>query len=107
MQLEFLARIAASPLPMAFTRREDIDRVRLLRAAGLVIALVPMPDDPYAAGGPERAAQVLAVTEKGRQELAAVSDPAVRDEPRIAASALVAHRMRQTWNRVFQAASRD
>ena len=48
---------------------EEIDKVRILRAAGLVIAFVPDPGEPFTLGGPERAAQVLAITEKGLEEL--------------------------------------
>lgn len=61
MSVEFLRQLAASPLPKAFTAPNDVDAVRILRQAGLVIALV---DEP-----PERGARVLAVTEKGKSEL--------------------------------------
>ena len=61
MSLELLRQIASSPLPQSFTAADDIDAVRVLRQAGLVLALV---DDP-----PERGARVLAITEKGNREL--------------------------------------
>lgn len=61
MSMEFLRQVAAAPLPKSFTRAEDIDAVRILRQAGLVIALV---DEP-----PEGAAKVVAITEKGNAEL--------------------------------------
>lgn len=61
MSLEFLSMIASSPLPKSFTAAKDIDAVRILRQAGLVIALLDV--------APEGAAKVLAVTEKGRGEL--------------------------------------
>lgn len=61
MSVELLRQIAATPLPKSFNAAKDIDAVRILRQAGLVLALV---DEP-----PEAAARVLAVTEKGKNEL--------------------------------------
>lgn len=61
MSVEFLRQIAATPLPKSFNAAKDIDAIRILRQAGLVLALV---DEPA-----EGAARVLAVTEKGRDEL--------------------------------------
>jgi hypothetical protein len=61
MSLELLSLIASSPLPKSFTGQKDIDAVKILRQAGLVIAAMDVP--------PEGAAKVLAVTEKGRDEL--------------------------------------
>jgi len=61
MSVEFLRQIAASPLPKSYTAPEHIDAVRILRQAGLVIAMVNEP--------PEAGARVLAITEKGRIEL--------------------------------------
>ncbi len=61
MSLEFLSLIASSPLPKSFTTQKDIDAVKILRQAGLVIAAMDV--------APEGAAKVLAVTEKGRDEL--------------------------------------
>lgn len=61
MSVEFLRQLAASPLPTSLTARNDVDAVRILRQAGLVLALV---DEP-----PERGARVLAITEKGNSEL--------------------------------------
>ncbi|RZL58981.1 MAG: hypothetical protein EOP75_01825 [Variovorax sp.] len=69
MALDLLKQIASSPLPMYFRSSEDIDKVRLLRAAGLVIAFVPTDADPLIARPAERAAEVFAVTQKGRETL--------------------------------------
>lgn len=70
MTMNLLRQIAGSRLPVSFYRSEDIDGVRVLRAAGLVVALVPSPSDPLALSGSRPAAQVLAITQKGREELA-------------------------------------
>ena len=70
MPTNLLAVIASSRMPMSFRLPEEIDKVRILRTAGLEIAFVPGTDDPFRRGGPERAAQVLAITEKGQEELA-------------------------------------
>jgi hypothetical protein len=75
MTMNLLRQIAGSRLPVTFYRTEDIDGVRLLRAAGLVVALVPSPSDPLALSGEPSAAQVLAITQKGREELVAFSYP--------------------------------
>jgi hypothetical protein len=61
MSIEFLRQVAATPLPKSFTHDKDIDAVKILRQAGLVIALV---DEP-----PEGAAKVVAITERGTDEL--------------------------------------
>jgi hypothetical protein len=61
MSIEFLRQVAATPLPKSFTHAKDIDAVKILRQAGLVIALV----DEL----PEGAAKVMAITERGKDEL--------------------------------------
>lgn len=61
MSVEFLRQIAATPLPRSFNAKQDVDAIRILRQAGLVLAMV---DEP-----PEFGARVLAITEKGRAEL--------------------------------------
>jgi len=61
MSIEFLRQVAATPLPKSFTHARDVDAVRILRQAGLVIALLDAP--------PEGGAQVIAITDKGRAEL--------------------------------------
>lgn len=65
-----LRHIATSRLPMSFHRREDIEQIEALRAQGLLIALVPAPADPLSMSGPAEAAQVLALTQKGRAAVA-------------------------------------
>lgn len=81
MTMNLLKQIAGSRLPVTFYREEDIDGVRLLRAAGLVVALVPSPSDPIALSGSPTAAQVLALTQKGREELARFDYPQSRSVP--------------------------
>lgn len=76
MTMNLLKQIAGSRLPMTLYRAEDIDQVRILRAAGLVVALVPSASDGASRSHP--AAQVLAVTQKGREELAQFSYPESR-----------------------------
>lgn len=61
MSIEFLRQIAATPLPTSFSSTKEMDAIRMLRQAGLVLALM---DEP-----PERAARILAITAKGRDEL--------------------------------------
>ncbi|MBB3179193.1 hypothetical protein FHW64_003605 [Variovorax sp. Sphag1AA] len=76
MAIDLLRRIAGSPLPMSFTQTADIDRVRILRAAGLVVAFVPAAHHPSIALLLQRPAQVLGITQKGRDELLAHDDSA-------------------------------
>ncbi|MDM0032122.1 hypothetical protein QTI33_08220 [Variovorax sp. J22P271] len=76
MSVEFLKQIAATPLPKSFNAAKDIDAIRILRQAGLVLALV---DEP-----PERAARVLAITEKGCDELLRFHYPEGRPVRRLA-----------------------
>jgi hypothetical protein len=78
MTMTLLKQIAGSRLPVSFYRNEDIDGVRVLRAAGLVVALVPSPSDPQTLSGSHPAAQVLAVTQKGREELSKFDFPESR-----------------------------
>jgi hypothetical protein len=78
MTINLLRQIAGSRLPVTFSRDEDIDGVRMLRAAGLVVAFVPSPSSPLSLSGSPSAAQVLAVTQKGREELGKFSYPQSR-----------------------------
>lgn len=75
MSMDLLKQIAASRLPVSFRTPTEVDGVRILRQAGLVIAFVPAPSDPLKLSGAEPAAQVLAITEKGREELARIRYP--------------------------------
>ncbi|WP_070062706.1 hypothetical protein [Variovorax boronicumulans] len=78
MAMNLLKQIAGSRLPVSFYRTADIDQVRVLRAAGLVVALVPAPSNSLTLSGSPSAAQVLAITQKGREELAKFSYPQSR-----------------------------
>ncbi|MGK6310736.1 hypothetical protein [Variovorax sp. DT-64] len=72
MSVEFLRQIASSPLPRSFTAPDDIDAIRVLRQAGLVLALI---DEP-----PERVARVVAITQKGNDELLRIHYPEGRQK---------------------------
>ncbi|MDN8618779.1 hypothetical protein [Variovorax ginsengisoli] len=90
MSVELLRQIAASPLPKSFTAAEDVNAVKILRQAGLVLALV---DEP-----PERGARVLAITEKGNAELLRFHYPEVRqqrDPARVSWLQIAAERARE------------
>jgi hypothetical protein len=92
MAMNLLRQIAGSRLPMPFYRKEDIDGVRVLRAAGLVVALIR----PASTDGSLAEAQVLAITQKGREELAKFGYPESRAlrwrfrMPRIRSAAFIA-----------------
>jgi hypothetical protein len=79
MAMDLLNQLAGSRLPVTLFNPVEIDQVRLLRAAGLVIALTPAASDPLALAGTAGGAQVLAITQKGREELARFSYPG--DQP--------------------------
>lgn len=79
MPMNLLAVIASSRLPLSLRTEEEIDKVRILRAARLVIAFVPGSGSPFQNAGPERAAHVVAITERGRQELRRAHDPHAGD----------------------------
>jgi len=66
MAMDLLRLLAACPLP-AICRGEEIDLVRSLRAAGLVVALTPAKDGMPAAASDH--AVVLSITPKGQQQL--------------------------------------
>lgn len=65
MSTELLKEVAADRLPRLFYRPKDIKNARVLREAGLVVALFSHRDGhgeiPYA--------EVLAITEKGHRQL--------------------------------------
>ncbi|MDM0117161.1 hypothetical protein QTI66_34110 [Variovorax sp. J22R133] len=69
MGIDLLKHIASSPMPMYFRLPEDIEKVRILRAAGLVIAFIPPGPDALTAKVSGREAEVYAVTQKGRETL--------------------------------------
>lgn len=61
MPVELLKAIANKPLPLTITDPADIDKLRVLRAAGHVVVLLPSP------GSDQAFARVLHVTPKGRE----------------------------------------
>jgi hypothetical protein len=63
-----LKQIAASRLPSVMSSPKDVDAVLKLRAAGLVLAITPSAADLAKMPG-LRVVQVLAVTQKGFEEL--------------------------------------
>jgi hypothetical protein len=70
MAMDLLRQLAGSSLPATFRTPVEIDKIKLLRAAGLVIALTPASSGALTLPGTGDAAQVLAITERGREELA-------------------------------------
>lgn len=77
MPMEFLRRIAEQKLPYTVYAPTDIDKLRVLRAAELVTAFIP-PAETLAHGGEShRAAQVLAITPKGKEALKVQANRAV------------------------------
>ncbi|MGJ7613291.1 MULTISPECIES: hypothetical protein [unclassified Variovorax] len=77
MPSEMLKQIAASRLPLVMSASKDVDAVLKLRAAGLVLALVPSAADIAKMPG-LRVVQVLAVTQKGCEELQRIRYPGER-----------------------------
>ncbi|MBB3181622.1 hypothetical protein [Variovorax sp. Sphag1AA] len=75
MAMDLLRQLAASSLPATFSTPVEIDKIKLLRAAGLVIALTPASPAALTPSDTTDAAHVLAITEKGREELARFSFP--------------------------------
>lgn len=65
MAMEFLKEVASAPLPRIAYRKSEIDCIRVLRAAGLVIAQIPEETAP----GEIPYAKVVAVTERGHREM--------------------------------------
>lgn len=61
MPVELLKVIVHQSLPLTVTDENDIDKLRVLRAAGYVSVLLPSP------GGDQRFARVLRITAKGRE----------------------------------------
>lgn len=80
MAMDLLKQLASSPLPAYFRSPEDIDKIRLLRGAGLVRAFVSTEHDAGRAAVPRQAAQVIAITQKGRDALQEAGYPEGRHE---------------------------
>jgi hypothetical protein len=74
MSTEMLKQIAASRLPVVMSSPKDVEAVLRLRAAGLVLAITPSAADLAKMPG-FRVVQVLAVTQKGFEELQCVRYP--------------------------------
>jgi len=70
MPMELLKRLADIDLPVALYAPADIDRLRVLRAAGLVEALIPPVETLEGGAHLHKTAQVLCITDKGRIALA-------------------------------------
>lgn len=70
MPMKLLQWLSRSPLPVTLTASPDIDKLRLLRAAGLVAVMLPgvQAASPFA--------RVLAITRRGRVELRGSAVPA-------------------------------
>lgn len=63
MPVELLKAIAGRPLPLTISDPADIDKLRVLRAAGHVVVLLPSPATDQAF------ARVLHITSEGRELL--------------------------------------
>ncbi|MES2280181.1 MAG: hypothetical protein V4542_02090 [Pseudomonadota bacterium] len=63
MPIELLRAIAEKPLPLKITDASDIDKLRVLRAAGYVSVFLPL------ATGEQQSASVLLITQKGREAM--------------------------------------
>lgn len=74
MPLELLRDLARQALPVTVTSPEDIDKLRVLRAAGHIAVLLPQTD----AEGENLFARVLAVTAAGHEALNAGTDAALQ-----------------------------
>ena len=69
MPMELLKEIASSALPRQFIHPADIDKIRVLRAAGLVVASVSAVRSLSRERPADKVAEVFAVTHKGLQAL--------------------------------------
>jgi len=63
MPLEYLSELSVQTLPLTVEDTSAIDKLRVLRAANLVVARLPD------AGSEAMGAEVLAITSEGRAEL--------------------------------------
>jgi hypothetical protein len=71
MPIELLKAIVEKPLPLTITEPSEIDKLRVLRAADCVVALLP------AIGTTQTFARVLHVTPKGLQAAQSLESSAV------------------------------
>lgn len=63
MPIEYLREIAHAELPITVTDEAAIDKLRVLRAAELISAMLPAP------GADRQVARVLGITAEGRAAL--------------------------------------
>ncbi len=70
MPMELLRQLADKELPVALYAPAEIDRLRVLRAADLVAALIPPVETLEGGAHVHKAAQVMCITPKGWQALA-------------------------------------
>lgn len=82
MTMSLLRQIASTPSPTSFHRPQDIEAVKGLRAAGMIIALIPSPNGLLSMSGPAETAQVLALTQQGREELSKGALQALASRPK-------------------------
>lgn len=66
MTMELLKRLADQELPMAVYAPAEIDRLRVLRAAELVTAMIPPVETLECGEQVHKAAQVLSITAQGQ-----------------------------------------
>lgn len=76
MPVELLRAIASKSLPLTITDPAEIDKLRVLRAAGHVVAMLPLPNTDQAF------ARVLHITQKGRHAAVGVGSDAAGNSPR-------------------------
>ncbi len=69
MPLEYLREIAHLKFPLSVDDEANIDKLRVLLAADLVLAILPIPTDNV------QVATVLAITKKGQEVLALHVEP--------------------------------
>ncbi len=75
MPMELLRQLEGCRMPVAVREPADIDKLRVLRAAGLVVALFPVSARALEPAGEPGAALVLALTRQGREALAQFEYP--------------------------------
>ena len=76
MPMELLKQLANQELPLALYAPADIDRLRVLRAADLVQALIPPVETLEGGAQVHKTAQVLCITAKGWRALSREAESA-------------------------------
>lgn len=69
MPMELLRHIAEQRLPHTIYAPSDVDKLRVLRAADLVLAVIPPAETLPRGSESQRPAQILAITPKGKAAL--------------------------------------